>query len=540
MIAIDHIALELAKRNLKLWTFPGGTIYPLYDACHRHGVETIVCRSEAGCGYAAIGAAKATGEVQVVATTSGPGATNIVTPCADAYYDSAPVVFLTGQVGSANVIGYSPLRQRGFQETHIKEIVKPIVKYVHQCFAPNSLVKRFIYALDIANELRCGPALIDMPMDVQKGEYTGEFNIEIPPYAVRYSNVSRDNLYPLSNQLSQLELLLASSSRPVILVGAGCRGGIDQLRALVERLGIPTVSSLPAVGFLPTNSPYYFGMVGHTGHPGANLILQRSDLVIALGARLDVRQTGTETDAFVKDKKIVRIDIDKNELDCSRVAVDLAIHARCEDVLDWLLKRNKYDAHTNWRYECETTVDGMWSAKFVQREIAIIMESISEQSPEDCIFVTGVGSHQQHAARHLNLDYPRRQFITSSGHGCMGAGLPMAIGCAISTGRKICLIDGDGSFQMSMNELGTVASRDLDIDIHIINNRCGGIVSQFARLQGYSPQETTWPNPDFNMIADAYGLNLTVHDCEDEGVWPIMEGGRGLDDMTWSEEGSKL
>ncbi len=530
MQAVDHIALELAKRNLKLWTFPGGTIYPLYDACRRHGVETVVARSEFGASLMAGGAARATGQVQVCAATSGPGAIGLVQGIADAYYDSVPVVFLTGQVGSANVVDYSPLRQRGFQETRIRDIVESITKSANQIFSPNSLVKLFPSVLDFASELRCGPVLIDMPMDVQKGEYTSEFNIEA------ISNVSRDNLYPLPNQLLQLELLLASSSRPVILVGAGCRGGYIQLRQLVERQNIPVVSSLPAVGFLPTNHPLYFGMVGHTGHPGANLILQRSDLVIAFGARLDVRQTGTEVDAFVKDKKVVRVDIDKNELDCSRVAVDLAIHGRCEDALDWLLVQNKYDANTEWLHDCEE----MARCTPVKSEMISIMGEINEQSPEDCIFVTGVGSHQQHAARHLSLDYPRRSFITSSGHGCMGAGLPMAIGAIMASGRKVCLIDGDGSFQMSMNELGTVASYDLDIDIHIINNHSGGIVSQFARLQGFDPQETTWPNPDFNMIADAYGLNLTVHDCEDEGVWPIMEGGMRLDQMTWPEEGNKL
>ena len=529
MQAVDHIALELAKRNLKLWTFPGGTIYPLYDSCHRHGVETIVCRSEQGAGYAGVGAAKVTGQVQVVVATSGPGATNLVTPIADAYYDSVPVVFLTGQVSTPN-LHYYPVRQRGFQQTNIVGIARPITKVVSTGFSPNRLVQVFQDALDIAEYDRRGPVLIDCPMDTQKGEYTGEFN------TIGYSNVSRNLLQPLPNQLDTLERFLAESSRPVILVGMGCRGGVDQLRALVERQNIPVVSSLPAVGFLPTNSPFYFGMVGHTGHPGANLILQHSDLVIAMGARLDVRQTGTEVDAFVKDKKVVRIDIDKNELDCSRVAVDLAIHARCEDVLNWLLDRNRYDVNTRWQEECAQIGQGMQP---VESAMSHIMEEINERSPEDCIFVTGVGSHQQHAARHLGLDYPRRQFITSSGHGCMGAGLPMAIGAAIATRRQVVLIDGDGSFQMSMNELGTIMTRDLDIDIHIINNRSGGIVSQFARLNDYDPQETTWLNPDFKMIADAYGLSLTVHDTDEEGVWPIMEGGHGLDDMTWPE-GDKL
>ena len=526
MQAVDCIAAELKRRNLRLWTFPGGTVYPLYHACHQAGVEIIVCRSEAGAGYAAIGAAKATGQSQVVAVTSGPGATNVVTAIADAYYDSVPVVFLTGQVGTKD-LGYE-VRQRGFQQTPVVEMTQPITKSSTYGQSPTDLVHQFYRALSIAISGRRGPCLVDMPMDSQRGEANYEY-----PFGV--SNVSSVNLQPLPEQLRLLESLLAQSSRPVFLIGMGCTLAYSQLRQLVEKLGIPTVSSLPAVGLLPTASKCNFGYVGHTGHPWANWIVQHSNLVLCLGARLDVRQTGTEVDGFAPEAKIVRVDIDKSELENSRVRCDLSINARCKEVIEWLLKNLGEDWRDDWFEECveEKYTTSVKYGNIQDGETAKIIREISANAPEDCIFVNGVGSHQQHAARHLSLDTPWRVLLTSAGHGCMGAGLPMAIGAALATGRRTVLIDGDGSFQMSMNELGTVADNNLDIDIHIVNNRSGGIVSQFARLQGWEPVETTWLTLDFEKIAEVYALSLTVHRTDDEGVWPILESGHQMDDMRW-------
>ena len=530
MIATDHIAQEMKRRDLKLWAFGGGTICPLFDAMHRHNVEVIICRSEYGAGYAAIGAAKATGKPQVVAVTSGPGATNLVTPIADAYYDSVPIIALTGQVNTEHLGLRNVVRQRAFQQTNIIDIVNSITKTNRESISPDDLVMNFLSAFDIAITGRHGPVLIDMPMNSQKGECT---------YVL--SNLLLPSVYsqPSSDQIDELIVLISQSRKPVFLIGAGCRGAYRQIRNLVQRLGIPCVASLPAVGIMPTDDPHYFGMVGHTGHPSANWIVQHSDLVVAWGARLDVRQTGTEVEAWAKDKKVVRVDIDQTELDNSRVRCDLAINARCEDVLGLIDKKLiGSDWYENWTVECG---EKYYSMSVPDSQFARVIGEIDEKYVGDTIFVTGVGSHQQHAARHLTLDYPTRQFVTSAGHGCMGAGLPMAIGTALATGRRVVLIDGDGSFQMSLNELGTWMTYypRIDLHVHIINNRSGGIVSQFARLNGYDPRETTWINPDFERIAEAYGLNVAVHNVNEEGVWPILESGAELDAMTWPE-GNRL
>lgn len=514
MIAVDYIAQEMKRRDMRLWCYPGGTIFPLFDACHRYGVETVVARSEAGAGFMAIGAAKATGNPQVVAVTSGPGATNLVTPIADAYYDSVPIIGLCGQVGT-QYLDRTGQRQRGFQQTPTADIMRPIVKGVWE---GGNLAYAFSWALGVVMDGRRGPAVIDMPMDLQKMELERD-TVWTAPYTLGLeSNIDSD--------IDALIDLIREAKRPLIVAGAGCRDAYQELCEFVQRTKIPVTCSLPAVGLVPTYWTQYVGMLGHTGHPSANNNVYNADLIIALGARLDVRQTGSLVKQFAQGAKVVRVDIDAHELTYSSVRIDLAIKADCLAVLKRL--RNVEYKCAAW-YETRTRFDG---------EVPQIINTISGHAPTDCIFTTGVGSHQQHAARNLLLEYPRRQFITSAGHGCMGAGLPMAIGAALATGKDAVLIDGDGSFQMSMNELASVQALGLSdkIDIHIIHNGTGGLVSQFARLQGWQPKETTWRNPRFDWIGDVYRLKVNVHRIKQEGVWPMLEGGHLANDMTDGEK----
>lgn len=328
---------------------------------------------------------------------------------------------------------------------------------------------------------------------------------------------------------------LYSCERPVIIAGAGCLSSYKELREFSRNFEIPVVNSLPAAGIMPTYDPLCFGMIGHTGLPSANKIVHESDLVIALGTRLDVRQTGTETAQFAPSAKVFMVNNDPNEIVQPRVRVDWK-YDDCYEFLTNAMNENiKSDVHKDWVQRCrQLEIDNPVPDSQMARTIG----EIDELYDGNVIFVTGVGSHQQHAARHLTLDYPRRIFITSAGHGTMGAGLPMAIGAAMEIKRKVVLIDGDGSFQLSLNELGTIMAHfaELDIDIHIIDNGSGGIVSQFARLQDYDPRETTWINPDFEKIASGYGLKVRVHRVEEVGVWPILESGRLMSDMTYPKE----
>lgn len=520
MKSVDYIAATLKQRGLCLWTFPGGTIYPLYDACHRFGVKTVVARSESGAGYMAIGAAKATGETQVVAVTSGPGVTNLVTAIADAYYDGVPIVALTGQVGTAALreTDHTRKRQAGFQQTPATKIMEPISVAAYRPLEPRKLALCFGLALqDAVHGDRMGPVVVDMPLDVQRGEIKQDIQ-----------DRQDDDIWkvepPDAEGMDRVAELLNSARSPVIIAGAGCLGAAQALRVFAKKYAIPVTASLPAVGIMPTDDVLWLGMLGHTGHAGANMAVYEADLILALGTRLDVRQTGTETDRFAPQARIVRVDTSSSELNGARTRISLNLPNDCGEVLMALLKRDDLTPYPSPTRRGETPRD----------EMAELIIAISDAAPVDCIFTTGVGAHQQHAARWLRLDYPRRMFLTSAGHGAMGAGLPMAIGAALATGRKAVVIDGDGSFQMSMNELGTIAQYGLQdqIEIHIIDNGSGGIVSQFARLQGWNPKETTWTNPRFETIAAAYGLHVNVHQVKEEGVWPILEAGHAMNDMT--------
>jgi acetolactate synthase I/II/III large subunit len=334
---------------------------------------------------------------------------------------------------------------------------------------------------------------------------------------------------------------LHNSKRPVIIAGAGCIPSFDALRRLATTYSIPVISTLPSIGIVPTDSHISFGYLGHTGHPYANAIIHESDFVIALGTRLDVRQTGTLVNEFVPKAKVLMVNNDFRESVIPRVRVDYAICDDCGKFLEQLeFALSPIDGathmhpHTQWLARCEELVS---LNPLPACDFARIISEIDEMYFGDVIFVTGVGSHQQWAARCLTLDYGRRMFVTSSGHGTMGAGLPMAIGAALETQRKVVLIDGDGSFQMSIPELGTMMANfpRIDLDIHIIDNKGGGIVSQFCELNGYSDAETTWDNPDFEAIGKAYGIKVRVWKTEEEGVYPILEGGRRMDDMTYEK-----
>ena len=328
---------------------------------------------------------------------------------------------------------------------------------------------------------------------------------------------------------------LYQSRRPIIIAGAGCLSSYKELRQFSGDYWIPVVNSLPAADIVATGGQLSFGMIGHTGLPSANRMVYESDLIIALGTRLDVRQTGTETSQFAPGAKVFMINNDPDEITRPRVRVDYKFDD-CYEFLTNALADFKEPLNTkDWVKYC---IDLECDLAPPDSQMARTIGEIDELYGGDVIFVTGVGSHQQHAARHLTLDYPKRMFITSAGHGTMGAGLPMAIGAAMETKRKVVLIDGDGSFQLSLNELGTIMHHftELDIDIHIIDNGSGGIVSQFCRLNGYDPRETTWSNPDFEGIARAYGLRVNTHRVEEIGVWPILEGGHIMSDMTYPKE----
>lgn len=329
MTAAAAVARLLSVRGIRhVWCFPGGTISPLLDAIDREGIRVLVARNEAGAGHAAQGAYRVSGGVQIVLTTSGPGVTNAVTPIADAYYDSDAVVFLTGQVGTGMMRGNQPVRQRGFQETPTEEIVRPITKAVFVSMSPGTLARNVDRALRISLLGRPGPVVVDCPMDVQRGE-AGE------AYPLAEGGGQTISWRPHA-EIGWRALLNAKC--PLIIAGRGALDAHALVRTLVQTTGWALVASMPAVGVIPTDWKQYRGIVGHTGHRAANEAVRDADCLLVLGARLDVRQTGTLVDDWARDKTVIRVDVDPQELSYSRVRLDIPCRTTVKEWLRWIAK----------------------------------------------------------------------------------------------------------------------------------------------------------------------------------------------------------
>jgi acetolactate synthase-1/2/3 large subunit len=509
IIGADVIADAIAARGIKrVFVYPGGTIAPILDKLQTLGIELFVARHEQGAGYAALAVARLLGEPQVVMVTSGPGVTNVVTPIADAYFDSTPLIVLTGQVGTSDMRLGLPVRQRGFQEIDSVALMKPITKAQLLPMAASDLPQMMEDAFRIAAEGRPGPVLVDLPMNVQRAELKSAPAVseEVPAVRLKVDQAA----------ISQLVDWLAAAERPVVIAGQGVllAHATAELRSFVEGAGIPTSQSLLGLGAFPTDSPLALGFHGHTGNQYAGLAIHNSDLVIAVGSRLDVRQTGNMVGEFVPNGRIVRIDLDPTELSNSRVRVDLSINADARDVLaalnaklagvalpDWSPWRSRIDA---WKRDKPLSYadGGMLKPQ-------LVIETANRlTSGRSLTVVSGVGSHQQWTARHFDFNVPERAWLTSGGHGAMGYDLPSAIGATLARPGvpALCFV-GDGSFQMNIQELATVVEHKLPVKIFVLDNHRLGIVSHFQNLNwGCDPTCGDKWNPDFAAVAAAYGI----------------------------------
>jgi len=519
IIGADVIADAIAAQGLKrVFVYPGGTIAPILDKLQALGIELFVARHEQGAAYAALAAARLLGEPQVVMVTSGPGVTNVVTSVADAYFDSTPLVVLTGQVGTGDMRLAMPVRQRGFQEIDSVALMTPITKACFLPMAAAELPQVMADAFRIAAEARPGPVLVDLPMNVQRAELPAAAAVaEGSPQATRRVDPAA---------ISQLAEWLAAAERPVIIAGQGVliARATAELRSLVERAGIPTSQSLLGLGAFPTNSPLALGFHGHTGNQYAGLAIYNADLLIAIGSRLDVRQTGNMVREFVPNGRIVRIDLDPAELTHSRVRVDLSINADAREVLvalnaklsgvtlpDWSGWRERIDGWKN-QYPLSYADDGPLKPQYV------IETANRLTAGRSLTIVSGVGSHQQWTARHFDFDAPERAWLTSGGHGAMGYDLPSAVGAALARPGvpALCFV-GDGSFQMNIQELATVAEHQLAVKIFVLDNHRLGIVSHFQNLNwGCDPTCGDKWNPDFAAVAASYGIPSATATTNDQ------------------------
>jgi len=522
VIVSDFVARFLYERGVEyVYEVIGGMITRLIDSIHRQGkIRLISVHHEQAAAFAADAMGRLTGIPGVAMATSGPGATNLLTGIGSCYFDSVPAIFITGQVNRHEQKGERPTRQMGFQETDIAQIATPITKAAWQINEPEQLPYFLEKAFKLATSGRPGPVLIDIPMDVQKAD--------IGAYLSRVGSKTANSVSE-HYELKEILYSLQTARRPLILVGGGVRAAkaVNLFREFVNLIQIPVVHSLMAVDALPYRHPQRVGLIGTYGNRWANLAVGLSDLLLVLGSRLDIRQTGSDVSAFKATRTIYHVDIDKGEIN-NRVQ-------GCQPVVGNLLSflRRLLGAvgPTNWRERSEwmSEIDRLrrkWpDTDEIQTITGInpnrLMHELSRVSQQASVFVVDTGNHQMWAAQSLELRDDQR-FVTSGGMGAMGFALPASIGASLATSRPVVMLAGDGGMQMNIQEIQTVAHHRLPIKMVVLNNRSLGMVRQFQQAYFQERYQSTfwgYSAPNFSHVAQAYGIDsLTVSEREDLSV----------------------
>ncbi len=497
----------------KYFGYIGGMCAHIVDSIYTNPkTELINMVTEQGAGFAAEGYARSTNKLGIAIATSGPGATNLVTPIANCWFDSTPVLFITGQVNSYEYEKYD-IKQNGFQETNIVNIVKPITKYAYTIKDPNEIREQIEKAIHIALTGRKGPVLLDIPMDIQRAE--------INPSKLK-KFISEEKEYKFNFDIS----LLKQAKKPLILVGNGCclADARAELAEFLNKNQIPVIESLAGCDTVLYDYPYNMGLIGTYGNRYGNLAFYESDLLLVLGSRLDIRQTGSDT-KFLDDKKIIHIDIDTKEINCNKFN-KIGINCDVKNFLKYLNCQNIDLDISKWQERCLELKQTYSNNKKIYKLPNLILDSIFSELKENDIMVADVGQNQIWAAQSLKIKQGQR-FISSAGLGCMGFSLPAAIGTAI-TGKRVFAISGDGGFQMNIQELEIIKRRNLPIKIIILNNKNLGMVRAFQELyfEGRCPSTVEdYSVPNFEKIAEAYGINshtIEANKFDIEKIKPIL------------------
>jgi acetolactate synthase I/II/III large subunit len=550
--SLEHVGVK------DMFGIPGGAILPAYDPLlDSTQIRHILVRHEQGAGHAAQGYAMASGNVGVCMATSGPGATNLVTPLADAMMDSVPIVAITGQVPSG-AIGTD-----AFQEADIRGITFPITKHNYLITKPQEIPTAIAEAFHIAKTGRPGPVLVDISKDALQAyaEFMWSDKVSLPGYNPTYS--------PNQKQIKEAVSLILASQKPTLYVGGGVlkSRAHKELLALAEYLKIPVVTTLMARGAFPDSNPLHMGMPGMHGTVAAVGALQRSDLLITLGARFDDRVTG-KLSSFAPDAKVIHADIDPAEIGKNR-DVDVPIVGDVKEVMSALLAELKASKEkfnfSDWLSICSS-----WKEKYPlgydlpdDGSLApqAVIKRLGQIAGPDTIFTSGVGQHQMWAAQFIGYEKPNT-WLNSGGLGTMGYAVPAAMGAKVAApDAMVWAIDGDGCFQMTNQELVTCAINDIPIKVAVINNGSLGMVRQWQTLfynERYSNTNLdSFRIPDFVKLAEAYGCHglrcetpdqidstiekaMSLNDApvvvdfqvhKDAMVWPMVAAGMSNDDI---------
>jgi acetolactate synthase-1/2/3 large subunit len=523
-------SLEMEQVEV-MFGLPGGAILPVYDPLIDSSIRHILVRHEQGAGHMASGYAHATGRPGVAMVTSGPAATNIVTPLCDAYMDSIPIVVITGQVA------YSVIGTDAFQEADTVGITMPVTKHNWLISDAQDIPRVVREAFHVATTGRPGPVLIDLPKDVANAqmEWYWPEKVDMPGY--------KPNVKGHPRQIKDAAKLINEASRPVIYAGGGIMlaNASNELRALAELTGIPAVTTLMGRGALPDEHPLCLGMPGMHGNYTAVTAMQKADLLITLGARFDDRVTG-KVASFAPDAKIIHVDIDPAELGKVRFA-DVPIVGDVRSVIEEMIKALKAE-----RAKQDPPDLAPWMAtihdwqeryplKYRQEEGGplkpqFVIESLRDNTPDDCILVAGVGQHQMWASQLWKFKLPNT-WVNSGGLGTMGYAVPAAVGAKVGRpDRMVWAVDGDGCFQMTAQELVTAASERIPVKIAILNNAYLGMVRQWQELfyeERYSEVYLSPDLPDYVKWAEAMGcVGMRVDNADD--VVATIEKANAIDD----------
>ncbi|MEG1998786.1 MAG: thiamine pyrophosphate-binding protein [Bacteroidales bacterium] len=487
----------------------GGMITHLVDSLYCNpDIRYVQSYHEQSSAFAAEGYARENGRLGVAISTSGPGATNMITGVADAYFDSVPVLYITGQVNTYEYKYLKTVRQQGFQETDVVSILKPITKYAVMVDRAEDIRYELEKACHIAMSDRKGPVLIDLPMDIQRAE--------IDPEKLR-SFVPEDDKSEVVN-INNIAELFSKAKRPMLLLGGGAHGARRETLEFLKRYPIPVVTSLMGRGATDETYPFYLGMIGSYGHRCANMGIANSDLLLAVGSRLDTRQTGAKIENFFRpDAKIVHVDIDRNELECNRLKERISINCdagkflkefasssiELQDMSGW----QEYICKLKERYNQDCEIERFVENKSPYR----MMQALNDISREGDVFCADIGQNQMWAAQTLKLKQGQR-FVTSGGLAPMGFAIPTSVGMAFANPKcRVFAVCGDGGFHMSLQSLLLISQYDLPVNLIVINNYALGMITQFqtlyfdGRMAG-AVSECGYIVPELRNIAKAYGL----------------------------------
>ena len=509
MKASDYIVSFFEQQGIAhIFGYIGGMITHLVDSIDRNPrIQFIQTYHEQTAAIAAEGYALESGKFGVAICTSGPGVTNMMTGIADAYFGNIPTIFISGQVNTFEYKYDKPIRQQGFQEMEVVNVVKPITKYAVLLDKAEDIRYELEKAVYIATTGRKGPVVIDLPMNISRAE----INLE------EMRSFSPDTEPEYSFDLDEIVSLLQSAKRPMLLLGGGSIGAEKEISEFLSQSNIPVVTSLMGRGATDETYEHYIGMVGSYGNRCANMTISKSDLLIALGSRLDTRQTGAMYQEFIKNGKIIHVDIDLYELECHR----LDNRVKCNtSVIDFLHKLNaakvKYADYTKWN-DWVTHVKTLYSQdeevnRFVENKSPYrFLQQLNDVTKENDIITVDVGQNEMWGAQTVKLKKGQK-FVCSGGLAPMGFSMPVAIGMAFANpSKRIYCINGDGGFHMAVQSLLVISQYNLNIKVIVLNNESLGMITQFQHLYFNDNMAATTANggylvPNIESIANSVGF----------------------------------